>query len=107
MSCAPEFGVLIVAKLEHAVPVTLQASLIARLDRNGSAEKEIAEAGAAIGRKFSYEFLAATSQYSASDLKEALARLVEAGLILQRGTAPQQRSCSSMLSCKMQPIPRW
>jgi hypothetical protein len=42
----PRIGVLIVAKLEHAVPVTLQASLIARLDRIGSAAEEIAEVGA-------------------------------------------------------------
>jgi class 3 adenylate cyclase/tetratricopeptide (TPR) repeat protein len=84
-----ETGVSIAAELEHAVPATLHASLIARLDRIGSTAKEIAQVGAAIGREFSYEFLAATSQRSSSQLKEALARLVEAGLIFQRGTPPQ------------------
>lgn len=73
----------------HAVPATLHASLIARLDRIGSIAKEIAQVGAAIGREFSYEFLAATSQRSSSQLKEALARLVEAGLVFQRGRPPQ------------------
>ena len=75
-------------KLMHAVPATLHASLIARLDRIGSIAKEIAQVGAAIGREFSYEFLAATSQRSPSHLKESLTRLVEAGLVFQRGTPP-------------------
>jgi predicted ATPase len=36
-----------------AVPATLNASLIARLDRLGSAGKEIAQIGAVLGREFS------------------------------------------------------
>ena len=82
-------GVSTAEKLMHAVPATLHASLIARLDRIGSIAKEIAQVGAAIGREFSYEFLAATSQRSPSHLKESLTRLVEAGLVFQRGTPPQ------------------
>jgi class 3 adenylate cyclase/tetratricopeptide (TPR) repeat protein len=82
-------GVSTVEKLGNAVPETLHASLIARLDRIGSIAKEIAQVGAAIGREFSYEFLAATSQRSPSQLRESLARLVEAGLVFQRGTPPQ------------------
>ena len=39
-----------------AVPASLQASLMARLDRLGSA-KEVAQIGAAIGREFSYALL--------------------------------------------------
>ena len=42
-----------------AVPATLHASLMARLDRLGPAAKELAQVGAAIGREFSYELLAA------------------------------------------------
>jgi len=38
-----------------SVPATLHASLMARLDRLGAAAKEVAQAGAAIGREFSYE----------------------------------------------------
>ena len=41
-----------------AVPASLQASLMARLDRLGSA-KEVAQIGAAIGREFSHDLLAA------------------------------------------------
>jgi len=84
-----ESGVSIAEKPGHAVPATLHASLIARLDRIGSIAKEIAQVGAAIGRDFSYEFLAAASQRSPAQLNEALARLVEAGLVFQRGTPPQ------------------
>jgi class 3 adenylate cyclase/tetratricopeptide (TPR) repeat protein len=85
----PKADVSIAERLGHAVPTTLHASLIARLDRIGSIAKEIAQVGAAIGREFSYGFLAATSQRSPSQLKESLARLVEAGLVFQRGTLPQ------------------
>jgi class 3 adenylate cyclase/tetratricopeptide (TPR) repeat protein len=76
-------------KLDRAVPATLNASLIARLDRIGSTAKEIAQVGAAIGQEFSYELLIATSQRSPSQLQGALERLVEAGLIFQRGAPPQ------------------
>jgi len=74
---------------DRRVPPTLQASLIGRLDRLGPAAKEIAQFGAAIGREFSYRLLAATSQRSTDDLQDALARLVEKGLIFQSGTLPQ------------------
>src|SRR5581483_2586216 len=41
-----------------AVPATLQASLLARLDRLGPAAKEVAQAGAAIDSEFGHELLA-------------------------------------------------
>jgi class 3 adenylate cyclase/tetratricopeptide (TPR) repeat protein len=82
-------GLPIQAKLDRAVPATLHASLIARLDRIGSTAKEIAQVGAAIGREFSYQLLAATSQRSPSHLQQALTRLVETGLIFQHGTPPE------------------
>jgi class 3 adenylate cyclase/predicted ATPase len=82
-------GVPIQAKLDRGVPATLHASLIARLDRIGSTAKEIAQVGSAIGREFSYQLLAATSQRSPSHLQQALARLVETGLIFQRGAPPE------------------
>jgi predicted ATPase len=72
-----------------AVPAALHASLLARIDRLGSAAKEIAQVGAAIGREFSYELLAATAQRNEAELREAIGRLVEAGLLFQRGTPPQ------------------
>jgi class 3 adenylate cyclase len=71
-----------------AVPATLQASLMARLDRLGLAAKETAQIGAAIGREFSYELLAAVAPRGAAEMQAALARLVSAGLVFQRGTPP-------------------
>jgi predicted ATPase len=72
-----------------AVPATLHASLMARLDRLGAATKEMAQIGAAIGRDFSYELLAMVSQRAEAELREALGRLVEAGLVFQHGVPPQ------------------
>ena len=70
------------------VPATLQASLMARLDRLGPAAKEIAQIGAAIGREFSYELAAAVGELAEERLQEALQRLVDAGLVFQRGAPP-------------------
>jgi class 3 adenylate cyclase/predicted ATPase len=71
-----------------AVPATLHASLLGRLDRLGPAAKNVAQVGAAIGRDFSYELLAAAAPLAEPELQEALRRLVEAGLVFQRGTPP-------------------
>ena len=72
-----------------AVPATLHASLMARLDRLGPMCKEIAQVGAAIGRDFSYELLAGAAQRTEAELRDALGRLVDAGLVLQRGVLPE------------------
>ena len=71
------------------VPATLHASLMARLDRLGSAAKEVAQVGAALGREFSYELLAAVAQRNAAELDAALDQLVVAGLAFRRGAPPQ------------------
>jgi class 3 adenylate cyclase/predicted ATPase len=71
------------------VPATLHASLMARLDRLGPAAKEVAQVGAALGREFSYELLAAVAQRSAVELDAALGQLVTAGLAFRRGAPPQ------------------
>jgi predicted ATPase/class 3 adenylate cyclase len=70
------------------VPATLQASLMARLDRLGPAAKQVAQVGAAIGREFSYELVAAISELSKEGLNGALEHLVDAGLVFQRGAPP-------------------
>jgi predicted ATPase len=70
------------------VAATLQASLMARLDRLGAAAKGVAQIGAAIGREFSYELAAAVGEPSEERLREALQRLVDAGLVFQRGAPP-------------------
>src|SRR5215207_3495096 len=72
-----------------AIPATLHASLMARLDRLGPAAKETAQIGAAVGREFSYELLSAVAQRSEVELRSSLDQLVGAGLIFQRGTPPQ------------------
>jgi len=72
-----------------AVPATLHASLLARLDRLGPTGKEVAQVGAAIGRRFSYEMLAAAAQLSQPELQLALGRIIDAGLLFQRGPLPQ------------------
>src|SRR5215813_2786095 len=41
-----------------SVPATLYASLMARLDRLGSAPKELAQIGAVLGREFAYKLIA-------------------------------------------------
>jgi class 3 adenylate cyclase/predicted ATPase len=71
-----------------AVPPTLHASLMARLDRLGPAAKEVAQIGAAIGREFSYELLIAATNQTAGELHAALDRLADAGLIFRRGMPP-------------------
>ena len=70
------------------VPATLQASLMARLDRLGAA-KEVAQVGAAIGREFSYALLAAVVPQSEAELHLALDRLVAAGLLFRQGDPSQ------------------
>ncbi|MGH9642101.1 MAG: ATP-binding protein, partial [Terriglobales bacterium] len=62
------------------VPSTLQASLLARLDRLGSA-KAVAQIAAAIGRDFSGELLAAVTRAGADQLARDLDRLVESGVV--------------------------
>jgi predicted ATPase len=78
-----------VPRTSLAVPATLHASLMARLDRLGPTAKEIAQVAAAIGRDFSYELLAEVAQRSESELQPALGRIVDAGLVFQRGLPPQ------------------
>lgn len=72
-----------------AVPSTLNASLMARLDRLGPIAKEVAQIGAAIDREFSYEVLRAVWQGTDPDLRAALGKLVQAGLVFCRGLPPQ------------------
>jgi predicted ATPase len=71
-----------------AIPATLQASLIARLDRLDPAAKEVAQIGAAVGREFSHEMVAAVAGRPDSEVAEALERLVKSGLAFGRGVPP-------------------
>ena len=70
-----------------AVPASLHASLMARLDRLGPA-KEVAQIGAVIGREFSHALLAAVVSEPEADLLSTLERLTAAGLLLRQGVPP-------------------
>src|SRR5262249_3024627 len=71
-----------------ATPDTLHDSLMARLDRL-SAVKEVALRAAVLGREFSYGLLAASSGLDEGALLHGLARLVEAEVLVGRGTPPE------------------
>jgi len=73
---------------ELAVPATLQASLMARLDRLGPAPKAVAQIGAVLGREFAYELIEPVAQRDASELQAALVQLSDAGLLFCRGAPP-------------------
>jgi predicted ATPase len=70
-----------------AVPASLHASLMARLDRLGPA-KELAQIGAAIGREFSHALLAAVVPKPEAELGSSLDRLIRAGLLFRKGVPP-------------------
>jgi predicted ATPase len=70
-----------------AVPASLHASLMARLDRLGPA-KEVAQVGAAIGREFSHALLAAVVHKPEAELGSALDRLIQTGLLFRQGVSP-------------------
>jgi predicted ATPase len=69
------------------IPMTLQDSLMARLDR-GAEVKELAQLAAVIGRSFIYELIATVSDLDESELRRQLAELVSAELFYQRGIIP-------------------
>jgi predicted ATPase len=70
-----------------SIPTTLHASLLARLDRLGTA-KGMAQWGATLGRQFSYALLQASSQRAEEALQRDLKALVDAELLYQRGIPP-------------------
>ena len=76
--------------LPLAIPATLHASLLARLDRLASV-KDVAQIGAAIGREFPHALIAAVAALPEKDLQAALHQLVGAELIFQRGVPPNAK----------------
>ena len=71
----------------HEIPATLHDSLMARLDRMGSA-KEVIQIGAVIGGEFSYGLLHAVHPISDEDLQGAIHRATDAELVYVRGIPP-------------------
>jgi predicted ATPase len=76
-------AILELGEAEDAVPTTLQASLMSRLDRLGAA-REVAQAAAVIGRDFDADLLAEIVPESAPDLGTALDTLLASRLVLRR-----------------------
>src|SRR5437763_13479558 len=71
-----------------AVPASLHASLMARLDR-APGVKEVAQVAACLGREFAYPLLAAISPVPELELRAALERLAAAELVFARGEPPE------------------
>ena len=84
---AAEHVVAAVPSPSTAVPASLHASLMARLDRLGPA-REVAQIGAAIGREFSHALLAAVVRKPEAELNSALERLIQSGLLFRQGSPP-------------------
>jgi class 3 adenylate cyclase/predicted ATPase len=80
-------AVAVIPSPSVAVPASLHASLMARLDRLGSA-KEVAQIGAVIGREFPHALVAAVVRKDEPELRSALDRLIDAGLLSRQGSAP-------------------
>jgi class 3 adenylate cyclase len=89
-----------------AVPASLHASLMARLDRLGAA-KEVAQIGAAIGREFSHALLAAAVRKPEAELAPALDRLTQSGLLFRQGVRRMRPTSSSMHLFRMLPTACW
>jgi class 3 adenylate cyclase/predicted ATPase len=84
---AAERTVATVPSPSIAVPPSLHASLMARLDRLGAA-KEVAQIGAAIGREFTHALLALVVRKPEQEVEPVLDRIVRAGLLLRQGVPP-------------------
>ncbi len=87
-SVAEAVGVAGRSPLQLAIPTTLHDSLMARLDRLGTA-KVVAQLGATLGREFSHDLLQAVSPVDATVLQQAIQKLIDAELLYQRGLPPQ------------------
>jgi class 3 adenylate cyclase len=98
------------------IPVTLQNTLMARLDRFAHV-KEIAEIAALIGREFPYDLLHAVAGCDRETLDDALAQLEAAQLLSHTGVPPhahyrfqhalvQEAAYESMLKVRRQLLHR-
>ncbi len=71
--------------LEDAhIPISLHDSLVARLDRLGTARR-FANIGAVIGRQFSYDLMVAVAAAPLAQVRSAMGALKRAGLVSQNG----------------------
>jgi class 3 adenylate cyclase/predicted ATPase len=87
LSAAVE-AIAMVPRPAVAVPASLHAPLMARLDRLGGTAKEVTQIGAALGREFSHALLAAVVGKPQTELQPALDRIIAAGLLFRQGVPP-------------------
>ncbi|MEM7259687.1 MAG: hypothetical protein AAF404_20115, partial [Pseudomonadota bacterium] len=71
---------------EADIPATLQASLLARIDRLGPQAKEVMQIGAVIGREFSLELVKAVARDKHDELTTGLTQLVQTEFLFQSGS---------------------
>lgn len=86
-----------------AIPSTLQDSLMARLDRLATV-REVSQLGAAIGRDFSYELLAAIAPYDDMTLQQGLTQLMKRSCSIGGDYRHGRSTPSSTSWCKTRPI---
>ena len=89
-----------------AVPASLHASLMARLDRLGPA-KAAAQIGAAIGREFSHALLVSITRETEPELSASLDRLLQSGLLSREGTPPHAMYLFKHALCRTRPMARF
>ena len=70
-----------------AIPTTLHASLLARLDRLAPV-RTLAQVGAALGRQFSHDLIAAVASLPNTQLLDSLNQLVASELVFRRSSPP-------------------
>ena len=71
------------------IPATIHDVIMARVDGLSEGSREILQAGAVIGREFSYRLIAALMDCSEKELLTRLTTLKEAELLYERGIYPQ------------------
>src|SRR5262249_9579585 len=79
---------------EHETPASLQDLVMARLDRL-SGEREVGQLAATLGREFNHDLLAAVATLEKPTLHAELTKLVQGGILHQRGRWP---ACSYVFS---------
>ena len=82
-----ERAIAAIPQSKIAVPASLHASLMARLDRLGPA-KEVVQIGSALGRQFPHALIAAVARKPEAELQSALERVVRGGLLFRQGMPP-------------------
>jgi class 3 adenylate cyclase/predicted ATPase len=87
LEAAAEGTAAAIPQSKIAVPASLHASLMARLDRLGPA-KEVVQIGSALGREFPHALIAAVARKPEAELQSALERVISAGLLFRQGTPP-------------------